>query len=117
MKQFLVTPAAMRPGSSEERCFYCHQPIGAFHGPKCVLVKKRTTVRMTVEYEVEVPAHWDQHMVEFHRNDGTWCASNAVEELRVLVEKLEEDGGGGCLCNQTHFHYLGGDSEPFLCES
>lgn len=112
MKQFLVTPAAMRPGSSEERCFYCRQPIGAFHGPECVLVKKFVNVRMTVDYVIEVPANWDKHMIEFHRNDGTWCANNALDELAELTEEDE----GTCMCSGTHFEYLGGDTEPFLDE-
>lgn len=72
---------------------------------------------MIVEYEVEVPAHWDQNTIEFHRNDGTWCASNAVEELAELVAQLEEKGEGGCICNQTRFECLGPYSEPYLKEA
>lgn len=106
----LVSRLAMRPASDKEECFYCHQPIGSEHHPDCVLIKKKVMVRMTVEYEVKVPAHWDKHMIEFHRNDGSWCADNALDEL------AEIGGGDGCLCHCTHFDYLGGDSAPFLSE-
>ena len=104
-----VTEAAMRPASDQRRCFYCHQPIGSDHGPDCVLVRKKVKVRMTVEYEIDVPANWDKGMVEFHRNEGTWCADNAVEELQAIIDK-----GEGCLCGCTEYEYIEDTSEPFL---
>ena len=107
--RFIVTEKAQRPADMNGHCFYCQQPIGSAHEDDCVLVKKRVKVRMTVEYEVEVPARWDKEQIEFHRNEGSWCSDNALAEL----EELE---GDGCLCPITEFEYLGGDSEPFLGE-
>lgn len=107
-----VTEKSMRPASGKRRCFYCHEPIGGQHRPDCVLVKKRVRIRMTVEYDVEVPNHWDKHKIEFHRNDGSWCADNAITELEAVAATARE----GCLCGCTHFEYLGHDSEPFLSE-
>ena len=106
----LVSLAAMRPASTKEECFYCQQPIGSPHKEDCVLIKKRVKVRMIVEYEVEVPNHWDQHMIEFHRNDGSWCADNALDELAEVAEKE------GCLCHLARYEYISDTSEGFLHE-
>lgn len=62
--------------------------------------KKRKTVivRMTVEYPVDVPSDWEKYDIEFHRNEGSWCASNAIDELQEL---------GDCICSYTEFAYVG----------
>lgn len=86
-------------GSGE--CFYCNQAIGTEHTWECVTVKRRVKLRMTVEYEVDVPRSWDKDIIESHRNDGSWCANNAIEELRGLSERY------GCICVDTNFEYLG----------
>lgn len=61
---------------------------------------RKVIVRMTVEYEVSVPADWDRNMIEFHRNDGSWCADNAISELEAISD---EDN---CLCPITKFEYV-----------
>lgn len=105
-----VTPLAMRPASTKRQCFYCHRRIGANHKKDCVLRKKKVLVRMVVDYPVTVPNHWDRDMIESHRNDGGWCASNALDELHELA-KTE-----GCLCNRTHFEHLRDLDGGFLQE-
>lgn len=106
---FVVTEKAQRPANMNGKCFYCHQKIGDKHKVDCVLVKKKVKVKMKleVEYEVEVPADWDKDQIEFHRNEGSWCANNALEEL----ENLE-----GCLCDDAEFEYMEDTSTPFLGE-
>lgn len=110
--RFTVTEKAMRPASDKRVCFYCDQPIGGAHRSDCVLVVKKVKVRMLVEYEVEVPSFWEKHQVEFHRNDGSWCASNAVDELGTAF--CSDDGP--CMCGSSTFEYLGGDSDAYLSE-
>jgi len=107
---FYVTEKAMRPASDKRRCFYCLAPIGDEHKQDCVLVKKKVTVQMKISYEITVPASWEKHQIEFQRNDGSWCADNAISELEEIAEKE------GCLCNRAEFEYIGGDSKPFLDE-
>lgn len=107
---FEVTGEAMRPASKNLECFYCQSPIGSNHKQDCVLVKKKVTVRMTVEYEIEVPAYWDKDDVEFHRNEGSWCADNAIDELSKY------GGEDGCICPVAEFEYLGNDSDTYLGE-
>jgi len=109
---FTVTEKAMRPASDRRRCFYCQQPIGEPHKPGCVLVKKRVKMRMTVEYEVEVPAAWGKEQIEFHRNASSWCANNAISEL----EEYFDDEARECMCGSSEFDYLGGDTPPYLHE-
>ena len=73
--------------------------------------RKKVLVKMTVTYPVEVPSHWDKQDVEFYRNEASWCARNALDEL------LEIYGEDGCMCNDTHFECLGGYSKLFLDEN
>ena len=106
---FRVTDKAMRPASSERRCFYCQEPVGGTHKNDCVLVKRRVTIRMVVEYDVTVPAAWDADQIECHRNEGSWCADNAIQEL-------EEAFRGSCMCSAATFAYVKEAGEPFLDE-
>ena len=109
---FTVTGDAMRPASSNCECFYCQQRIGAQHKPDCVLINKRVKIRMIVEYEAEVPASWGKEEIEFSRNEGSWCANNALYELECAFGQDD----GPCMCSVASFEYLGGDSEPYLNE-
>lgn len=100
----------MRPASPKRQCFYCQQPIGSPHREDCVLVSKMVKVRMTVEYEINVPSTWDKYAVEFQRNGGSRCADRILDELKWLSKK------NGCLCGVVNFEYLGDAGEPFLNE-
>lgn len=108
---FTVTEKAVRPNGPKDRCFYCRSKIGETHGPECVMVSKTVKVRMTIEYYITVPSFWDKEVVERHRNESSWCASNALDEL----EKLWEENGK-CICDFTKFKYIGEESHPFLDE-
>lgn len=110
MADFIVTPDAQRPASMNGKCFYCGQPIGEKHKSNCVLVKKKVRVRMTVEYEIDVPASWDKEKIEFHRNNGSWCSSNAIDELQSIADS------GDCLCGRMEYEYLEDTSESCLGE-
>lgn len=82
-------------------CFYCHRAIGDRHDATCVLWTHRVKVRVTIDYEVDVPYSWTKEIVEFHRNEGSWCASNVLNELENVEEEI------GCLCPASKFEYLG----------
>lgn len=110
LNNYIVTERAKRPASDKDECFYCNQPIGSPHKFDCVLIHKKARVRMTVDYEVEVPNHWGRHDIEFHRNEGTWCADNALRELGDVARQV------GCLCAVTTFEYLEDASDPYLDE-
>lgn len=109
--KFIVTEKSQRPAQKDlGKCFYCHQPIGSEHKSDCVLIMKKVKVRMTIEYEVEVPADWSKEMVEFHRNESSWCAGNAIAELESLGD------GNECLCGVATFECLDDNGEAYLSE-
>jgi len=113
MEKFIVSKQAMRPASDEEECFYCNIAIGGHHKDTCVLVSKKVKVKLTVEYEVEVPSFWNKDNIEFHRNESSWCADNAMDEL---IEVFDIDNEESCMCGHLNFEYVGGDTEPYLDE-
>lgn len=113
MSEFTVTDAAQRPARPDGRCFYCHAAVGATHEPSCVLIVRRVRIRMTVEYEADdVPACWTAEDIESYRNDGAWCANNALDELRALFG----DDRGPCMCESARFAYVGEAGPPRLTE-
>lgn len=67
MSRFTVTEKAMRPASPERKCFYCTAPIGKNHWSNCVLVKKKVQIKVTLKYEIDVPAHWTPEQVKLHK--------------------------------------------------
>ncbi|ENZ77978.1 MULTISPECIES: hypothetical protein [Ralstonia] len=109
---FTVTEQAQRPARMDGTCFYCKQPIGSAHRSDCVLIVKSVRVRLTVEYEVLVPADSTPEMVEFHRNRSSWCANNTIEELQALA-----NNPNGCLCDHAKFEFVAEAGEPTLREN
>ena len=107
---FKVTKKAQRPADMNGKCFYCQQSIGSYHKFDCVLINKRVKIRLTVDYEINVPVGWRKEMIEFHRNDGTWCSDNLVKELQEIITT------DTCLCPLTNFEYLETTGEPKLKE-
>lgn len=111
MTDFIVTEKASRPAGRKDICFYCNQPVGQPHRTECVYIKRRWRVRVTVEIDIERPADWPQHMVEFHLNDSSWCASNIGQEIVDYVET-----GPPCLCGSFEAEILERKEETFLDE-
>lgn len=59
-------------------------------------------VRMTVEYEVERPDDYDTDLLDFQLTESSWCADNALEEIKEYLNKDRT-----CLCNIAQFEVLG----------
>ena len=115
LSTFIVTEKAKRPALPDDHCcFYCRRPIGEPHDSECVLILRRVIVRMTVEYPVFEPAYHGKHEIEFHRNDASWCADNALDELGELF--TGKDPTSPCMCNYAKFEYVRDDGKPFLRE-
>ena len=79
-------------------CFYCGATDGNPHGAECVVVCKRVILSYTFQLEVMVPYHWSPEDIESHRNMGTWCANNALDEL--------DNQEGECLCGVFSCTYV-----------
>lgn len=69
--------------------------------------RKLVAVRMTVHIQVEVPADWDDDMVEFWLNESSQCANNQVRDLQKQSEEWDShpgpSGGTHCWCGRTSF--------------
>lgn len=87
-------------GKGSGHCFYCPSKIGKPHAKDCVLYTKTVTIRMIIEYPIEVPNAWDKDRIEFHRNESSWCVNNAIDELQEL------DKENGCFCGVTKFELV-----------
>jgi hypothetical protein len=102
-----VTPEnGPRPAGEPGVCFYCGVPLGQRHKAECVCVTRKARIRLTVEYEIDVPAYWEPKDVHFHREESSWCASNAIAELR---ERFDQEDGA-CMCGVAEFEVIPWDS-------
>ena len=97
--EWQVKEFGIRPAGSPDHCFYCGEPRGGTHKADCVIRERTVVVKLTIEYTITVPEHWTPEDIEFHRNESSWCTSNALPEL----EKLDENG---CLCHGSSFEYV-----------
>ncbi len=99
----VVRPGDNRPAGKPDECFYCRQPMGSLHLGQCPIPSKKVKVRVTIEYDIEVPIFWDKDNIEFARNESSWCASNLIQEL----EELEKTTG--CLCPVAVYELIEGE--------
>jgi hypothetical protein len=105
MSEFPVVTSddhGIRPAGKPDACFYCGSKVGERHGPDCAVVVKRVRVRYSFEFDISVPHHWTKETVEFHRNESSWCASNAIDEL---AKEFPEDGP--CPCDGFRCEMMG----------
>lgn len=105
----------MRPAGPDDECMYCRQKTGQPHRNKCVSVLRRVRMRYEFEIEIAVPAFWTTHDIEFHRNDSSWCAGNAVDDIEKCRNQRENNGG--CLCGTFKATFISDvEGEPFAWE-
>lgn len=92
----------IRPAGKPDECFYCRKKVGEKHGDGCGVVTKKVRMSFTFEIDVEVPHKWDEDMIHYFFNDGTWCADNAINMLVDLKKELEgsPDSAFPCLCGR-----------------
>lgn len=57
---------------------------------------------MTVTIEIlrAVPEDWEREDIEFHMNEGRWCANNIIPEIGDQAERT------GCLCESFYAQYV-----------
>lgn len=53
-------------------------------------------IRWTIDLPMEFPDEWNDHDIEFHLNESSWCCSNILPILD------EYDSKYGCICNISH---------------
>lgn len=91
----------IRPAGDSDKCFYCGKYIGEQHKEDCVIRNRTVVVEMTMKLVLAVPESWDEELINFRYNEGTWCASNIIDEIERLDKVL------GCICGITKFNYIG----------
>ena len=87
----------IRPNGQPDECFYCQQKVGQPHKIDCIILTRTVKVKYSFDIEIEVPYSWNAEDIEFHRNDGSWCANNALKELNKFAKKIDIEGE--CFCN------------------
>lgn len=55
-------------------------------------MKHKRTVRITIDLPMDFPVSWDNDMIEWHLNEGTYCLDNLIDELFDYSEE------NGCIC-------------------
>lgn len=101
----VVMPHDERPARRDGTCFYCHAPIGGTHKEGCVIRQRTVVVRVALDVVISVPADWDKKMVEFARNEGSWCSDNMLRELGEWANNREVNNGH-CTCGNMEVMYL-----------
>lgn len=84
----------IRPGGPPDECFYCQRKVGEEHEKSCVVIVKKVRLRYIFVVDVYEPHGSDKEMIVFHRNESSWCASNALDELEL------HDDQERCLCDR-----------------
>jgi hypothetical protein len=74
-----------------------------------VVVKRRVRLRYIIEVDVDVPHSWTAADIEQHRNDSSWCADNAIDDIDRHTSHLaegEEAEFTECLCSRFRAEFV-----------
>lgn len=95
----------VRPAGKPDECFYCHAKVGEQHKEDCVIRSRTVNVDFTIHMVMDVPEFWDEAQINYHYNDGSWCASNLLNRLAI------REHSDRCLCNIANAKYVGEATE------
>ena len=109
----------IRPAGPPDECFYCQRKVGQAHGMRCVVVEKRVRyeVRLTEGRNAKVgtferndPHFWTPDDCQHHKNESSWCKSNALDHIDWCVDNPQqlfaaftEESGASCACGWLTF--------------
>lgn len=105
----------IRPAGRPDECFYCQRRVGQNHAADCAVIVRDVAygVWHAIEghrlgtWKTEEPAHWDDDLGEFHKNESSWCASNMIDDERYsglpLPQAEREDD---CICGLVRFECI-----------
>ena len=102
--QDIVKPEDERPVRRDGTCFYCNRPIGQAHKPGCVILQRTIVVEATIKCVVSIPRDWDQQMIQFHFNEGSWCADNMMRWMGDWEQAKGDEGL--CSCAAVAVEYI-----------
>lgn len=52
-----------------------------------VNMRQNITIRITIDLPMDFPVSWDNDMIEWHLNEGTYCLDNLIDELSDYSEE------------------------------
>lgn len=93
---------AKEPEKATTTCFYCHHLVPD-HAEDCVCRERTVVLEFRIKFVACVPASWDQAMIEFHRNESSYCSSN---DIRQLYEESEQDPGRCTTCQRSEVLFI-----------
>lgn len=83
----------IRPAGLPDECFYCNSKVGTAHALDCVAVKKLVRVRYEFDIDKLFPYSWSAQDITEFMQSSTWCADNAIEDLKRHTRRT-----ASCLC-------------------
>ena len=86
-----------RPAGKPDRCFYCGRLVGEEHKEDCVMRSRTVVLQAVITYVDTVPENWTAEDIFNHRNLGSWCANNLIDDL----DRIQ-----GCLCGSVEITYI-----------
>lgn len=101
---WIVGPEGIRPAGKPDTCFYCRQKLGTPHTLECAVRTRTVIVKLEIEMLMVVPEHWNDHDIEFHENEGSFCANNFIPRLDAFFERMTEKDQ--CLCDDIVSTYV-----------
>jgi hypothetical protein len=115
----------IRPAGRNGECFYCHQKIGQPHDETCVTVQCLVLYSVWANgkqvgtYKSHEPWHWDSYDMESARNESSWCASNAIDDIEWTDADAKERAlfldQESCCCSLLEFKFEKMiDNGPFI---
>lgn len=107
----LVNDDGLRPAGNPGECFYCGRKIGDEHSRECVVVYKVVRYGVYIgdrrigTFDNPEPHGWDEETCERIRNQGSWCADNAVDRIDgISCEDIARiEAHDGCSCSLLEF--------------
>lgn len=118
----------IRPAGKPDECFYCHRKVGQEHGSECVTVCKLVAYKVMIgdkhvgTFVREEPYGWTGDDCEQHKNESSWCKSNAlnhidwnVDDILDLYETYRQENDAACACGFMRFEFdKVTDEGPFI---
>lgn len=105
-RDWTVKEEGLRPPVAPNHCYYCGEQRGQNHKSDCVVRCRTVVVKTTFTYVVAVPECWEPYNIEFKFNESSSCADNIVDTLSNLVERLNSEVCGSCICGLTHTEFV-----------